>query len=308
MKIVVIGGSGLVGRNVVGRLGAQGHATRTDVGGDERPPSRGHGALTAPARSATQRGAGPPGFPQRRVAPTSDWAPSRALLSRQSKQQGCAPSFARKPRTSPAIAFTSPRPHKPAIASGTERSARRVGPLGPAMADVNRGRAAAATKAAALARCRCTIPAPGAFALRGGPRRWFVHDRQEMMVDERLVLRFSSLDGSDARELAGAVGAETTILPDDSAPIGGYGDLGTRTVAVIVTARTLRAVARYLAARQHSHDERVSLIVQIDDPDGTRRDETLTYKARPGQPTVEAAATALRALPGVEEALKRSVW
>jgi hypothetical protein len=141
-----------------------------------------------------------------------------------------------------------------------------------------------------------------------GPRRWFVHGRQEIMVDERLVLRFSNLDRSDARELAGGVGADATILPDDAAPIGGYGDLGTRTVAVSVTARTLRAVARYLAARQHSHDETVSMVVQIDDPDGTRRDETLTYKAGPGQPTVEAAVTALRALPGLDEALKRSVW
>jgi len=39
------------------------------------------------------------------------------------------------------------------------------------------------------------------------------------------------------------------------------------------------------------------LVVQIDDTDGTRREETLTYKAAPGQSTVEAAATALRALP-----------
>jgi hypothetical protein len=128
------------------------------------------------------------------------------------------------------------------------------------------------------------------------------------MTDERLVLRFSSLRGIDARELADAVGAEATILPDESPPIGGYGDRGTRTVAVIVTARALRATARYLAARQHSHDEAVSLVVQIDGPDGTRSEETLTYKAGPGQPTVEAAATALRALPGVDEALERSLW
>ena len=68
---------------------------------------------------------------------------------------------------------------------------------------------------------------------------------------------------------------------------------------MIVTARALRAVARYLAARQHSHAETVILLVQIDDPDGTRHEETLTYTAAPGQSTVEAAATALRALPGV---------
>jgi hypothetical protein len=129
-----------------------------------------------------------------------------------------------------------------------------------------------------------------------------------MMIDERLVLRFTSLEGSDARELADDVGAEATVLPDDSPSIGGYGDRGTRTVAVIVTARALRAVARYLAARQHSHDETVSLAVQIDDPDGIRREATLTYSAAPGQPTVEAAAAALRALPGVDDALKRSLW
>jgi hypothetical protein len=129
-----------------------------------------------------------------------------------------------------------------------------------------------------------------------------------MMIDERLVLRFTSLEGSDARELADDVGTEATVLPDDSPPIGGYGDRGTRTVAVIVTARALRAVARYLAARQHSHDETVSLAVQIDDPDGIRREETLTYRAAPGQPTVEAAAAALRAPPRVDEALKRSLW
>lgn len=90
--------------------------------------------------------------------------------------------------------------------------------------------------------------------------------------------------------------------------MGGYGDLGTRTVAVTMTAGALRAIARYLAARQHSHDDTVRLVVQIDDPDGTLREETLAYKAAPGQSTVEAAAIALRALPGVGEALERSLW
>ncbi len=128
------------------------------------------------------------------------------------------------------------------------------------------------------------------------------------MIDERLVLRLGGLQRSDARELVDNVGAEATILREESPPVGGYGDLGTRTVAVIVTSRALRAVAGYLAARQHSHDETVSLVVQIDDPDGTRREETVTYKAAPGQSTVEAAASALRALPGVGEALERSLW
>ena len=128
------------------------------------------------------------------------------------------------------------------------------------------------------------------------------------MIDERLVLRFPSLHRSDADELADALGAEATILQDDPGPIGGYGDLGTRTVAVIVTARALRIVARYLAARQHSRDEAVSLVVQIDHPDGTRRDEPLMYRAAPGQSTVEAALAALRAMPGVGEALERSMW
>ena len=128
------------------------------------------------------------------------------------------------------------------------------------------------------------------------------------MIDDRLVLRLPGLRRSDARELADSLGAEATILPEESLPVGGYGDLGTRTVAVVVTARALRAVARYLAARQHAHDETVSLLVQIDDPDGSRRKETLTYKAAPGQSTVAAATAALRALPGVGEALERSLW
>jgi hypothetical protein len=128
------------------------------------------------------------------------------------------------------------------------------------------------------------------------------------MIDDRLVLRLRGVDRSDARALADSLGAEATILSEESPPVGGYGDLGMSTVAVIVTPRALRAVARHLGARQHSHDETVSLLVQIDDPDGSRRTETLTYKAAPGQSTVEAAAAALRALPGVGEALERSLW
>jgi hypothetical protein len=128
------------------------------------------------------------------------------------------------------------------------------------------------------------------------------------MIDDRLVLRLGGLQGSDARALADSLGAEATVLSEELPPIGGYGDLGMSTVAVIVTARALRAVARHLGARQQSHDETVSLLVQIDDPDGTRRTETLTYSAAPGQSTVEAAAAALRALPGVGEALERNLW
>jgi hypothetical protein len=131
---------------------------------------------------------------------------------------------------------------------------------------------------------------------------------QRAMIDERLVLRLRGLQRSDARELADDVGAEATVLSEESLPVGGYGDVGTRTVAVIVTARALRALARYLAARQRSHGETVSLVVQIDDPDGNRREATLAYTAAPGQSTVEAARTALRALPGVSEALERSLW
>lgn len=127
------------------------------------------------------------------------------------------------------------------------------------------------------------------------------------MLDNRLVLRLRGLRRSDARELADSL-AEATILPDELGPVGGYGDLGTSTVAVVVTARALRVVARYLAARQHSHDETVSLLVQIDDPDGSRREEMLTYEAAPGQSPVAAAAAGLRALPGVGEALERSLW
>jgi hypothetical protein len=128
------------------------------------------------------------------------------------------------------------------------------------------------------------------------------------MIDEQLALRLRGLERSDARELADTVGADARILSDEALPIGGYGDLGTRTVAVIVTAKALRAVARYLAARQRSHDETVTLAVQVAEPDGTRRDETLTYRAAPGQSPVEAATAALRALPGISEALQRSLW
>jgi hypothetical protein len=128
------------------------------------------------------------------------------------------------------------------------------------------------------------------------------------MIDERLVLRLPRLQRSDARELADSVGAEATIVADESLPVGGYGDVGTRTVAVIVSARALRAVARYLASRQHSRDEAVSMVVEIDQPDGTRREETLAYRAAAGQSPVEAAVSALRALPGFGEALERSMW
>lgn len=128
------------------------------------------------------------------------------------------------------------------------------------------------------------------------------------MTDDRLVLRFRGLQRSDARALADEVGSEATIVSEELLHVGGYGDVGRRTVAVIVTARTLRAVARYLAARQRSHGETVSLVVQIEDPDGTRREETFQYAAAAGQSTVEAATGALRALPGIAEALERSLW
>ena len=128
------------------------------------------------------------------------------------------------------------------------------------------------------------------------------------MSNDRLVLRLCGLQRSDARELAGAVGEEATILQDELGPVGGYGDLGTRTVAVSVTPRALRAVAGYLAAHQHSHDETVRLVVQIEDPGGTRRQETLEYRATAGQAAADVAAIALRRLPGVGEALERRPW
>jgi H2-forming N5,N10-methylenetetrahydromethanopterin dehydrogenase-like enzyme len=128
------------------------------------------------------------------------------------------------------------------------------------------------------------------------------------MVDERLVLQFHGLRRPEAQELAESVGAEAAILPDDLGPVGGYGDLGRRTVAVIVTARALRGIARYLAARQHSRADTVSLAVEIVDPDGTRHEETVAYEVAPGQSPVEAAQAALRALPGVSEALEQSLW
>jgi hypothetical protein len=128
------------------------------------------------------------------------------------------------------------------------------------------------------------------------------------MVDERLVLQFHRLQRREAQALADSVGAEATILSEELGPVGGYGDLGRRTVAVIVTARSLRAIARHLAARQDSVADTVSLVVEIVDPDGTRHEETVAYQAAPGQSTVEAAQSALRALPGVSEALEQSLW
>jgi hypothetical protein len=128
------------------------------------------------------------------------------------------------------------------------------------------------------------------------------------MSDERTVVRLPGLRQSEAKELAENVGAEATIVADASLPVGGYGDLGTRTVAVAVTRRTLRAVARHLADRQDSRSETVSLRVEIDDADGARHSETITYRAAPGQSPVEAAETALRALPGIGDALDRSLW
>jgi len=128
------------------------------------------------------------------------------------------------------------------------------------------------------------------------------------MIDELPVLRLLALQRSDARELAESVGAEATILSGESLPVGGYGDLGTRIVAVPVTARAVRAVARHLAARQQSLADTVTVLVEIDDAAGTRHKETLTYKAVPGQGAIQAAQAALRALPGIAEALERSPW
>jgi hypothetical protein len=128
------------------------------------------------------------------------------------------------------------------------------------------------------------------------------------MIDERLVLRLCDLERSAARGLVDNVGPDARIVSDELPPIGGYGDLGTDTVAVTVTARALREVARWLAARQRWNGETVSLVVQIDDPGATRRQETLTYRAEPGQSAVAAATAALRALPGISEALDRSLW
>ena len=128
------------------------------------------------------------------------------------------------------------------------------------------------------------------------------------MIDELPVLRLLALQRSDARELAESVGAEATILSGESLPVGGYGDLGTRIVAVPVTARAVRAVARHLAARQQSLADTVTVLVEIDDADGTRHKETLTYKAAPGQGAVQAAEAALRTLPRIAEALERSLW
>ena len=128
------------------------------------------------------------------------------------------------------------------------------------------------------------------------------------MIDDTPVLRLVGLQRSEARELAESVGPEARILSEQSLPVGGYGDLGTRSVAVPVTSRALRAVARHLAARQQSLADTVTVLVEIDDLDGTRHKETLTYKAPPGQGAVQAAEAALRALPGIGEALEQSLW
>ena len=141
-----------------------------------------------------------------------------------------------------------------------------------------------------------------------GRRRPMVHHGGPAMSDDLPVLRLRGLQRRDARELAESLGAEATILADESLPVGGYGDVGMRAVAVAVTARSVRAVARHLAARQDSRAETVSVLVEIDDADGIRHQETLTYRVMPGQGTVQAAEAALRALPGISEALDRSLW
>ena len=128
------------------------------------------------------------------------------------------------------------------------------------------------------------------------------------MIDQLPVLRILGLQSSDARELAESVGPEASVLSEEPLPVGGYGDIGTRIVAVPVTARALRAVARHLAARQQSLADTVTVLVEVDDADGTRHKETLTYRAVPGQGAVQAAQAALRALPGIAEALERSLW
>ena len=128
------------------------------------------------------------------------------------------------------------------------------------------------------------------------------------MIDQLPVLRILGLQRSDARELAESVGPEASVLSEEPLPVGGYGDIGTRIVAVPVTARALRAVARHLAARQQSLADTVTVLVEIDDAAGTRHKETLTYRAVPGQGAVQAAQAALRALPGIAEALERSLW
>ncbi len=128
------------------------------------------------------------------------------------------------------------------------------------------------------------------------------------MTKAHLVLIFPDLHKSEALELANGVGAEATILSVKPRPAGGYGDLGTRDVAVLVTARALRALARYLAARHPSHGDAVNVAVRIDEPGGGCHQETLSYKTAPGQSAVEAAASALRALPRVGEALDDGVW
>ena len=128
------------------------------------------------------------------------------------------------------------------------------------------------------------------------------------MIDQLPVLRILGLQRSDARELAESVGPEASVLSEEPLPVGGYGDIGTRIVAVPVTARALRAVARHLAARQQSLADTVTVLVEIDDAAGTRHKETLTYKAVPGQGAIQAAQAALRALPGIAEALERSPW
>jgi hypothetical protein len=123
------------------------------------------------------------------------------------------------------------------------------------------------------------------------------------MTAERLVLRLRGLQKADARALNDDAGADATILEEEPLPVGGYGELATVIVAVKVTTKTVRAVAKYLTTRQQSHDETVTHVVEIEYPDGTRRRETVTYRAGPGQSTVDAATAALHALPGVSEAL-----
>ena len=121
------------------------------------------------------------------------------------------------------------------------------------------------------------------------------------MTSQPTTLRLRGLAKADALELRDGVGADIATLEEQSVPGGSYGEPATIIVAIIVAAKAISAVAKYLAERQQSHDQTVTQAIEITYPDGTSRSETLTYKAAADESPREAASAALRALPGLAE-------
>lgn len=125
------------------------------------------------------------------------------------------------------------------------------------------------------------------------------------------VIKIPHLSKADALELSASLDSSAT-LEEAPVPEGAYGELATITLAVIVTAKAVKAVADYLAERErrreeHAPGETVTQVIIVQNPDGSERSETLRYKLEGDRPAGAAAASALSALPGVAEALADGV-